>query len=186
MTEVVCPDGGQPVALRPCPPWCILERHFGPGEAAHADDGYFHYGPETEIATWRPFPDQAREEQAVVRVYLSSWTCPLDAGPGPAVVEANIGTPAQRTDMAAELTPAEARAVARALLESADAAQRAGAPDAAGGHGSRRAGRGSGGGLLAGIIWARTGRRLEQAWSFPLRRHLAWWSRLRHSGGNGP
>ena len=72
MTEVVYPVDGEPVTLRPCPPWCTLERHFSPEQAVHADDGYFHYSPEAEITTGRPFPDQAGEEPAVVRVYLTS------------------------------------------------------------------------------------------------------------------
>lgn len=156
MTEVVRPVDGEPVTLRPCPPWCTLERHFGPEETVHADDGYFHYGPETEITTGRPFPDQAGEEPTVVRVYLSSWTHPLDASPGPTVIEANLGTADCRTDTAAELTPAEARAAAWALLERADTAERAAEKE------SGRARRASGAELLAGILHTRIERWLEQ------------------------
>lgn len=159
MTEVVYPVDGEPVTLRPCPPWCALERHFSPEQAVHADDGYFHYGPEAEVTTGRPFPDQAGGESAVVRVYLTSWTHPLDASPGPAFIEANLGTAAHRTDMAAELTPDEARAAAWALLERADTAERASDQDAAAaGLPARRA---SGGELLAGILQMRIERWLE-------------------------
>jgi hypothetical protein len=51
---------------------------------------------------------------------------PLGAGPGPAFIELNIGTPTERTDMCAEITPAEARAVGRALLDLAAMAERDG------------------------------------------------------------
>lgn len=162
MTEVVRPVGGQPVTLRPCPPWCTLKRHFSPEEVIHADDGYFHYGPETEIATGRPFPGQAGADPAVVRVYLASWTHPLDASPGPAVIEANLGTASHRTDTAAELAPAEARSAAWALLEHAETAERAAERE------SGRARRASGGELLAGILHARIERWLEQEGVFDI------------------
>ena len=125
MSEVIYPADGEPVTLRPCPPWCTVGQHFSPELTVHADDGYFHYGPETQITTGRPLLDEAWEP-AVVRVYLSSWTHPLGAGPGPAVIKANLGTAAHLTDVAAELTPAEARAVAQALLDRADTAEQAG------------------------------------------------------------
>ena len=93
-------------------------------------------------------------------MYLTSWTHPLGGSPGPAVIEANLGTAAHRTDMAAELTPAEARAAAWALLERADTAERASEQDAADeGRAARRA---SGGELLAGILQMRIERWLEQ------------------------
>jgi hypothetical protein len=44
MTEVVRPRDGDPVALRPCPPWCTEGRHFGEGDAVYADDGILHDG----------------------------------------------------------------------------------------------------------------------------------------------
>lgn len=48
------------------------------------------------------------------RVVLKSWTHPLDAEPGPAaLIEFNLGTADERTDMRAEITYGEARAVAR-------------------------------------------------------------------------
>lgn len=62
----------------------------------------------------------------IVRAVLKSWTHPLDADPGPALIELNLGTTAKRTDMCAEITPAQARAVARALLDLAAIAERAG------------------------------------------------------------
>ena len=93
-------------------------------------------------------------------MYLTSWTHPLGGSQGPAVIEANLGTAAHRTDMAAELTPAEARAAAWALLERADTAERASEQDAADeGRAARRA---SGGELLAGILQMRIERLLEQ------------------------
>jgi hypothetical protein len=62
----------------------------------------------------------------IVRAVLMSWTHPLGADPGPALIELNLGTAAERTDMCAEITPAEARAVARALLDLAAIAERDG------------------------------------------------------------
>jgi hypothetical protein len=57
---------------------------------------------------------------------LKSWTCPLHAEPGPARIELQLGTAEERTDMNAELTPAEARAIAQALLDHAATAERDG------------------------------------------------------------
>jgi hypothetical protein len=128
MPETVQPLDGAPVTLRPCPPWCTEGRHIADGEAVYADHGYHHYGTEAEVPTACPLLGLAGGEPAVVRVVLKSWTHPLDAGPGPVLVELNLGTPDQRTDMYAELTPAEARAVARALLSLADTAERDGPP----------------------------------------------------------
>jgi hypothetical protein len=39
--EVVRPLDGDPVTLRPCPPWCAEARHFADAETVHADD-VFH------------------------------------------------------------------------------------------------------------------------------------------------
>ena len=64
--------------------------------------------------------------ETVVRVILKSWMHPLDAEPGPALIELNLGTAGERTDLCAEITPAEARAVAQALLNLAATAERAG------------------------------------------------------------
>ena len=44
--------------------------------------------------------------QTIVRAVLKSWTHPLDADPGPALIELNLGTAEERTDMCAEITPA--------------------------------------------------------------------------------
>jgi hypothetical protein len=54
---------------------------------------------------------------------LKSWTHPVDADPGPTLIELNLGTAGARTDMCAEITPAEARAVAQALLALAATAE---------------------------------------------------------------
>jgi hypothetical protein len=124
MTEVVRPADGDPVALRPCPAWCTERRHFAGDMVIHADDGYHHYGTEAEVATSRPFADMAvGGDPVIVRVFLTSWTHPLGADPGPALIELNLGTAADRTDMCAEMTPDEAEAVARALLRLAAAAR---------------------------------------------------------------
>lgn len=126
MTEVVHPLDGDPVALRPCPAWCTAGRHFAGGEAVYADHGYHHYGSEIEVPTSYGFPGMTDGSPTIVRAVLRSWTHPLDADPGPALIELNLGTAAGRTDMCAEITPAEARAVARALLGLAAIAERDG------------------------------------------------------------
>jgi hypothetical protein len=137
MTEVVRPRDGDTVTLRPCPPWCTLARHFADGQPADADDGYHHEGAETEVPTGYPFPGLADADPTIVRAALKSWTQPLGADPGPVRIELNLGTPADRTDMYVETTPAEARAIARALLGLADTAEQAGNPAADGAPASR-------------------------------------------------
>ncbi len=126
MTEVVRPRDGGAVALRPCPPWCTEGRHFADGEVIYADHGYHHYGTEVEVPTSYPFAGMTDGVPTIVRAVLKSWTHPLDADPGPALIELNLGTAGERTDMCAEITPAEARAVAQALLDLAAAAERHG------------------------------------------------------------
>lgn len=125
MTEVVRPRDGGAVALRPCPPWCALGRHFAGDDVIHAGDGFHHYGPEIAVPTsdrWH-----SDEPEIVVRTILKSWTGPLGAEPGPPVIEVNLGTAGQLTDACAELTPAQARDLAAALIELAAAAERPGA-----------------------------------------------------------
>jgi hypothetical protein len=56
---------------------------------------------------------------------MKSWTCPLDAVPGPALTELRLGTAEHDTDRYAELTPGQARTVAAALIELADIAESA-------------------------------------------------------------
>jgi hypothetical protein len=124
--EVVHPRDGDAVTLRPCPPWCTDERHFADDEVVYADHGYHHYGPEIQVPTSYLFLGMADEPETVVRVVLKSWTHPLDAEPGPALIVLNLGTAGERTDMCAEITPGEARAVAQALLDLAATAERAG------------------------------------------------------------
>ena len=124
--EVVHPRDGDAVTLRPCPSWCTEERHFGDDEAVYADHGYHHYGPEIEVSTSDRFGGMTDGPETVVRVILKSWTHPLDAEPGPALIELNLGTAEERTDLCAEITPGEARAVAQALLDLAATAKRAG------------------------------------------------------------
>jgi hypothetical protein len=123
MTEVVHPIDGDAVALRPCPAWCTESRHFADGEAIYADHGYHHYGTEIAVPTSDKFLGMTDGPQTIVRAVLKSWTLPLDADPGPALIELNLGTARERTDMCAEVTPAEARAVAQALLALAATAE---------------------------------------------------------------
>lgn len=124
MAKFVRPRDGSPVALRPCPPWCTLVRHFGDGQAVYADDGYHHVGAEAEVPTGYPFLGLTGGDPTIVRAVLKSWTHPLGARPGQVLIELNLGTPAARTDSCVEATPAEARAIARALLSLADTAER--------------------------------------------------------------
>jgi uncharacterized protein DUF6907 len=124
--EVVHPRDGDAVTLRPCLPWCTEARHFADGQAIDADDGYHHYGTEIEVPTAYKFLDLSDDPETIIRVVLKSWTHPLSADPGPALIELNLGTATQRTDMCAEITPAEARAVGRALLDLAAIAERDG------------------------------------------------------------
>jgi hypothetical protein len=121
--EVVRPLDGDAVTLRPCPPWCTQGRHFTDDELVYADHGYHHYGTETEVPTSYKFGGTTDGRQTIVRAVLKSWTHPLDADPGPALIELNLGTAATRTDMCAEITPAGARAVALALLDLAASAE---------------------------------------------------------------
>lgn len=124
MTEIVRPRDGGPARLRPCPPWCTQTRHFADDEVVYADDGFHHYGPEIAI----PASDRMllHDPQSVVKVILKAWTERLDAEPGPGRIELQLATTEENTDMYVELTPEEARAVASALLETADIAGPAG------------------------------------------------------------
>lgn len=124
MPEVVHPRDGDEVALRPCPPWCTQERHFGNGEVIHASDGFHHYGTEAEVPVSCTLTGAVDDPQLIVRVVVKSWTHPMDADPSPAQVELNLGTAEVRTDACGEMTPGEARAVAQALLDAASQAER--------------------------------------------------------------
>jgi hypothetical protein len=126
MTEVVHPRDGGAVALRACPSWCTEVRHFADGQVVYPDHGYHHRGTEIEVPTSYRFLGMTDGAPTIVRAVLTSWTHPLGADPGPALIELNLGTAAQRTDMCAEITPAEARAVAQALLDLAAVAEREG------------------------------------------------------------
>ena len=124
MPEVVRPLDGAPVTLRPCPHWCTETRHFADDEVIYADHGYHHYGSEIEVPTSDTFGGMSDGPATIIRVVLKSWTHPMDADPGPTRIELNLGTATERTDLCAEISPAEARAVARALLDLADTAER--------------------------------------------------------------
>lgn len=125
MPEVVYPCDGDAVTLRPCPAWCTEERHFGNDEVIYADHGYHHYGPEVEVRTSYSFGGTTDGAETIVRVVLKSWTHPLDADPGPTLIEINLGTASKRTGACVEITPAEARTVAQALLDLAATAEQA-------------------------------------------------------------
>lgn len=60
MTEVVRPRDGEPVELRPCPPWCTHDEHFAGEEIIHADDGFHHCGPEIAV----PISDRRHRDEA--------------------------------------------------------------------------------------------------------------------------
>jgi hypothetical protein len=120
--EIVHPRGGDAVTLRPCPPWCTQDRHFDDGETVDVDDGFHHYGTETEIETSDRYAGHVTGPAATVRVVLKSWTHPLDAEPGPARIEISIGTAKERTDSSVEVTPGEAQLIAYALLGRAETA----------------------------------------------------------------
>ena len=122
--EVVYPRDGGPVTLRPCPSWCTRGRHFAGGDAIYADDGYHHWGPPIAVPTAGRALGMKDGPEIVVKISLKSWTHPLDAPPGPALVEVQLGTAEEDTDLYAELAPDQARAVAAALLELAAAAER--------------------------------------------------------------
>jgi len=107
--------------LRPCPPWCTLERHFADDDIVYADDGFHHLGPETVVPTSNR--RLVHDPESVVKVILKGWTERLDAEPGPGRIELQLATADENTDMYVDLTPGEARVVASALLQSADIAQ---------------------------------------------------------------
>jgi hypothetical protein len=88
-----------------------VSRHFAEDDVVDADDGYHHYGPEAAV----PACDRVSHDApaTVVRVTLKSWTHPLGAEPGRALIEINIGSAAELSDACAEITPGQARAVAR-------------------------------------------------------------------------
>jgi hypothetical protein len=118
--EVVYPRDGDAMTLRPCPPWCTCDQHFT-SDVIHADDGYHHYGPEVAVPTsFRMFND---DPETVVKVILKSWTHPLDAEPGPSLIELQLATTESNTDTYVEMTPDKARAIAEALFELADTAE---------------------------------------------------------------
>jgi hypothetical protein len=62
--------------------------------------------------------------ETVVKVILKAWTHPLDAEPGRASIELQLAIGEQNTHMCAEQTPDQARAVASALIKTADIAER--------------------------------------------------------------
>lgn len=126
MTEVVRPADGDPAELRPCPPRCTEGRHFAEDTVIHAGDGYHRYGAGAEVPASYPLPGTADGAPAVVRAALKSWTHPLGTEPGQALIELSLGTAAERTNVYAEISPAEAEAAGRALIGLAAAARREG------------------------------------------------------------
>ena len=126
MPEIVHLRDGGAVTLRPCPPWCTEQQHFAVADVIDATDGYHHYSPEVEVPTSDRFLGTTDGPVTVVRVVLKSWTHPLDAEASHSRIELNLGTAEERTDLCAEVTPSEARAIAQALLDLADTAEQDG------------------------------------------------------------
>lgn len=125
MTEIVQPRNGDAVRLRPCPAWCLLNEHFTDDAVIDADDGFHHYGPEITVPTSdRLFTDGP---ESVVKVSLKAWTKPLDADPERGRVDLQL----ENADSCVDLTPSEARAVAAALVEMAETAERTARPERA-------------------------------------------------------
>ena len=122
MTETVQVRGSAPVELQPCPPWCVMSEHFGAGLVADADDGFHHFGPEAAGPTFDRLGPH--DPGIVVKVLVKAWTCPLDAKAGPGRVELQVTQGSVASEDTAELTPGQARAVAQALQELADVAER--------------------------------------------------------------
>jgi hypothetical protein len=121
MAEIVHPRGGAAVELRPCPSWCTGGTHFPEAAVADPDDGFHHYGPEAAIATFDRIG--INDPEIIVKAVVQAWTCPLGAEPGPAQVELALAPGGVITELSAGLTPAQARDVARVLLELADVAE---------------------------------------------------------------
>jgi hypothetical protein len=121
VTEIVHPQEGGAVRLRPCPAWCTRSRHFVDDDVVYADDGFHHIGPEIAV----PTSDRRllHDPESVVKIILKAWTERLDAEPGPNRVELQLATAEENTDMYVDLTPNEARAVASALLKTVDIAE---------------------------------------------------------------
>ncbi len=120
MNEVVHPRGGDPVTLRPCPPWCTLDSHFDTGSPIDTDDGYHHRCPELAV----PTNDRAslHDPYTIVKVILKSWTHPLDAEPGPTQIELQLAEGETNTERYVDVTPDQARTIANALLTAANSA----------------------------------------------------------------
>jgi hypothetical protein len=121
VTETIHPRDGDAVALRPCPPWCTLLRHFADDDVVYADDGFHHLGPETVVPTSNR--RLVHDPESVVKVILKAWTEPPDADPGPGRIELQLATAEENTDIYVDLTSDEARAVASALIKTADIAE---------------------------------------------------------------
>jgi hypothetical protein len=106
------------ITLQPCPPWCA-DDHFGPHPMAlHAQDGFFHNGPETTITD-----DSAGlgdgSHDAELRLGLASWVPTLAAAPGPAHVCVSDGG-----DGVYYFAPETARELASELNRLADQADK--------------------------------------------------------------
>jgi hypothetical protein len=121
VTEIVYPQEGGAVGLRPCPSWCTQSRHFADDDVVYAEDGFHHAGPEIAV----PTSDRRlrHDPESVVKVILKAWTERLDAEPGPSRIELQLATAEENTDMYVDLTPGEARAVASALLKTVGIAE---------------------------------------------------------------
>jgi hypothetical protein len=114
---------GVTAELRPCPAWCTGE-HFGEGDPVWLQDGFWHYGPETDI----PTSDRAHQagQPSVVTVSARAWAPHLRADPDQGLVGLRVS--ADDGEALVNITPAEARAAAAALLMAAGAAEHDGPP----------------------------------------------------------
>jgi hypothetical protein len=121
MAEIVHLRDGAPVELRPCPSWCTGEAHFHEDLVVDPDDGFHHYGPEAATPTFDRICID--DPEIIVTAVVKAWTCPLDAEPGPARVQLALAPGGVITELSAELTPGQARDVARTLLELAAVAE---------------------------------------------------------------
>ena len=77
------------------------------------------------MPTSYPFLGVTDHAPAIVRAVLKSWTHPLGAAPGPALIELNLGTAAGRTGLCARARSC-GHLAALAVLLSGQAGHRAG------------------------------------------------------------
>ena len=111
--EIVRTRDGKTIKLRPCPRWCTRDHQFGSVLITHASDGFHHRGRPVRVET-STFVDL--DKPVTVEIGLISWTCPLDADPGPTKISLDIVS----GDSGMDLTLADARRVAEMLIKFCD------------------------------------------------------------------